>query len=121
MEREILQNLFCEKIALELEKFKKRMLKKGPEEILNSAYQIDSFINIYEMLLEMSQEISETALKSMLVFPNLLAHFYAEWLKFEDSYREELYVCMLRLMTALVDAYRDLERNPVQGKGTNVA
>lgn len=110
MEREVLQGLFCEKIALELERYKKRMLKKEPEAILNRAYQIDTIINIYEVLLEKSQECSETALKTMLVCPNLLAHFYAEWLECEDSYNEELRESLSRSVKSLIELYRDKER-----------
>lgn len=94
MELNTLRELFCEKIALELERYKRKMLKRKPEIILESAYQIDSVINIYEILLEKSREFSEEALKNMLIFPNLLAHFYVEWMKQEDSYNEELQNCL---------------------------
>ena len=54
MEHKTLQELFCEKITLEIECFKSDMLQQEPEVILGRAYQIDSMINIYEILLEMS-------------------------------------------------------------------
>lgn len=109
MEREVLQGLFCEKIALELEKYKKRMLKKEPEIILSRAYQIDMVINIYEVLMEKSQELSVTALKAMLVFPNLLAHFYLEWLDYEDCCNEELRESLSQSVKELMDLYRNME------------
>lgn len=50
-EKEI-RELFCAKISLELNRFKRWILKKEPQEIFNNAYRIDSTINIYERLME---------------------------------------------------------------------
>lgn len=116
MELNTLRELFCEKIALELERYKRKMLKRKPEVILERAYQIDSVINIYEILLEKSREFSEEALKNMLVFPNLLAHFYLEWMKQEDSYHEELQNCMKQSVEKLEEIYSDRS-----GKETDAA
>ena len=54
MEKKELEQLFCEKIGMKLERFKSRTLKLEPEQIYAKAYQIDSILCIYEMLLEMS-------------------------------------------------------------------
>ena len=94
MGKEMLQNMFCEKITMELELFKAKMLRKKPEEILNSAYKIDCTINIYELLIEKSRKMPEGTLKAMLVFPHLLAFLYAGWLKMEDSHLEEIWSCL---------------------------
>lgn len=110
MEQGVLQELFCEKITLEIERFKKRMLKQKQEIILERAYQIDSMISIYEILLEMSQKISEQALKNMLVFPNLLAFLYAEWLDCEDSHMEELQSCLNQSVAELDEVCRKIGR-----------
>lgn len=101
-----LQKLFCEKITLELERYKKRMLKQKPEIIMERVYQIDSMINIYESLLEMSQKLSEQALESMLVFPELMALLYAEWLDYEDSQMEELQNCLSQSVKEIAEAYQ---------------
>lgn len=90
MRIEELQELFCTKISMEMERFKQRMLKQKPQNIYDKCYQIDSMINIYEQLMEMSQKMEEEALKLLLVFPNLLAFLYSRWLKTEDSTYEEL-------------------------------
>ena len=79
MEKEELQELFCIKIGLEKERFKRRMLKQEPEEIFAGAYQIDTMISIYELLLEMSHEIGEDTLKKLIVFPNLMAFLFRRW------------------------------------------
>lgn len=106
MERNEIQELFCEKISMELSRYKRRMLKQEPEYIYQNAYQIDSMINIYEVLLEMSQKAEEEALKVMLVFPDLLVFFYRKWMKQEDSAAEELKDGMEKSIAELKDAYK---------------
>ena len=45
-EKEI-RELFCAKISLELNRFKRWILKKEPQEIFDNAYRIDSTIVFY--------------------------------------------------------------------------
>lgn len=80
MEEE-LRELFCIKIGLENARFKERMLKQSAEVLFERAYQIDTMINLYELLMEMSQKMELDVLKILLVFPNLLAFLYDRWLK----------------------------------------
>lgn len=70
MEEE-LRELFCIKIGLENSRFKKRMLKQSAEVLFERAYQIDTMLNLYELLMEMSQKMEAEVLKTLLVFPNL--------------------------------------------------
>ena len=53
MEKE-LRELFCVKIGLENALFKKRMLKQSAEVLFERAYQIDTMLNLYELLMELS-------------------------------------------------------------------
>lgn len=94
MSPEELQNLFCIKIGIELERFKRRMLKRKPEDIYQHAYQIDMVINIYELLMEQSRRMEKQMLQALLVVPNLLGYFYREWLKYKDSTSDELQKCV---------------------------
>lgn len=89
-----LQVLFCLKINREYRQYKDAMLDREPEEIWNSAYEIDNHINLYELLLEMSQNLGEDALIRLIAFPGLLAFLYARWLKWTDSYTQELEECL---------------------------
>lgn len=89
MNLELLQQLFCAKINMELTRYKKRMMKKESEEIISNAYQINSMIEIYEVLTEKSVCMTEQVLQLMLVLPNILSLFYSKWMKYEDSTREE--------------------------------
>lgn len=94
MEKSEVGALFCEKIGLEIGRFRKRMLGKGPEEIYGRAYQIDCMVCIYEQLLEISGELKEEELKRLLVFPDILSFLYGRWLRQEDSFSEELQNCI---------------------------
>lgn len=87
---EELRELFCLKIGLENARFKQRMLKQSAEVLFERAYQIDTMLNLYELLMEMSQKMELEVLKTLLVFPNLLAFLYDRWIKEEDSHMEEL-------------------------------
>lgn len=85
-----LQSLFCLKINVEYQKFKKAQLELSAEEIYLNAYQIQYYMCIYESLLELSQNLSEDVLATLVTFPSLLAYLFDGWLKVEDSLDEEL-------------------------------
>lgn len=85
-----LQSILCLKINVEYQKFKKEQLELSAEEIYGNAYRIQTYMCIYENLLEMSQQLSENVLVSLITFPELLAYLFEKWLKVEDSSDEEL-------------------------------
>ena len=111
MEKGEVQELFCAKIGMELEKFKTWMLKQKPEIILGNAYRIDCMISIYELLLDMRQKIPESSLKSLLIFPNLLGVLYSGWIKREDSHMEELESCLSDIISGMNGIFGKLEEN----------
>lgn len=90
MNLEELREILGMKIYLEYEVFKQTMTKKSTEEVYENAYQIDSYINLYEFLLELSRELGEEDIVSILLIPNVLTFLYDEWLSFEDSRSEDL-------------------------------
>lgn len=51
-------------------------------------------VNIYEMLRERSKEFSCEVLQCLIVLPDILARCYRRWLKYEDSFSEEMRGCM---------------------------
>lgn len=104
MERQELEEIFAMKIGMELSCFKKRLLRKKPEDILAEAYHADCMINIYETLME--GKYPEKVLRLLSAFPGLLEYLYHAWLKEEDSYRAELELCMNRVISGLSDTYR---------------
>lgn len=110
MERDELEKLFNVKIGLELERFKKKMLKQEPEEIFARAYQIDCMVNIYEVLLEVSQKTEKEALEILLDFPSLLAFLYSRWVKQEGSFEDELQRCLEESVEEIDNVYRTTTR-----------
>lgn len=94
MKIEELRRLFCAKISLEYVCFKEEMLVQDKEEIFNSSYKIDTIINIYECLLEMSQDLEETVLNQLILFPQFLTFLFHRWMKKEDLYADELTECI---------------------------
>lgn len=90
MSREDLEVLFCFKIGKELEQFKDKIAKMDLDEILARAYQVDAIITIYELLLEMSQQLGKEILETVILYPNLLAFLYEKWMEEEDSHMQEL-------------------------------
>lgn len=107
MERKELEEVLKMKIGMELSRFKRKMMRKKPGDIIGEAYHIDCIINIYEMLVEdMSKYPSETV-KVLAAFPGLLEYLYHAWLKEEDSYRAELELCRNRSISHLSDTYRE--------------
>ena len=95
MRREELEELFCFKIGRELERFKEEMRELDLEEILARAYQIDTLISIYEILVEISRQIGKEVLERTILFPDLLAFLYDGWMRQEDSHMQELQTAVL--------------------------
>lgn len=113
MEKE-LRELFCVKIGLENAQFKKRMLKQSAEVLFERAYQIDTMFNLYELLIEMSQKMELEVLKTLLVFPNLLAFLYDRWLKEEDSHIEELQSSIEKNVGELQEKYQKVKKEGME-------
>ena len=93
---EELYEILYEKITYELEQFKRKMLREEPEVIYGSAFEIDSYINIFEVLSEMISEktIRRELLITLISRKNLLKELYTFWLKTEDSSWKELSRCI---------------------------
>ena len=94
---------------MENAQFKKRMLKQSAEVLFERAYQIDTMLNLYELLVEMSQKMELEVLKILLVFPNLLAFLYDRWLKEEDSHIEELQGSLEKNVSELQEKYQKVK------------
>lgn len=109
-----LRELFCLKIGLENARFKKKMLKQSVEVLFERAYQIDTMLNLYELLMDMSQKMELEVLKNLLVFPNLLAFLYDRWLKEEDSHIEELQGSLEKNVSELQEKYQKVKKEGME-------
>lgn len=108
MEKEELKALFCEKIGLEMGKFKRRILEKAPKELYDRANRIDCMVCIYEQLLELSLEMGTEELKRMVVVPDILSFLNCRWLKQKDSFSEELQWYLKREIREIKEKYNQV-------------
>ena len=74
------------------------------------AYQINTMLDLYELLTEMSQKMELEVLKTLLVFPNLLAFLYERWIKEEDSHMEELQSSLEKNVGELQEKYQKVKK-----------
>lgn len=82
---------FLEKLHTELQQFKDFMMEADKETIFSESYKIDTYINLYEILVEKADSLTDTVLSILAVYDaGILAFLYQEWLKKEDGYYTEL-------------------------------
>ena len=87
--KERLVQRVSEKITKELDLYKEKMLSKGTKEVFNHAYEIDSYINIYEMLLIKIEYLEIAQLYRVALLPHILGFYYEQWLETEDTVAEQ--------------------------------
>ena len=90
MREEVLRKLFCKKISDELDLFHLRKLRERPEEIYRSSYEIEGKINIFEVLMELSEKMDVNSLSCLLDIPEVLEYFYKKWVRAEDTLWEQM-------------------------------
>ena len=81
MEHEELQRVFCWKVSAELKQFQYQVLARSREEIFGMAYQIDTMIRLYELLVDMSGQMDAMRLQYCIATPNLLKLVYKHYLQ----------------------------------------
>lgn len=59
-------------------------------EIFGKCYEIDTVVNIYEILMEKVQELPEDTLAALLSHKNILMELYDSWMAKNDSSYQEL-------------------------------
>lgn len=109
LEHEELEKIFCLKISAELSAFQYEILQRGKEEIYHAAYQIDSMINLYELLIEMCRTMKEEILVIAITVPELLRFLYSRWLEYEDSHVEEIQGCIDKELESLKRIGKELK------------
>lgn len=78
------------KLEMELSCYKQQMYQLSAKEVFDHAYEIDSYINIYEILLIKIEYLTSVQIWGMLMLPHILSFFYMRWLDVEDSHAQEL-------------------------------
>lgn len=118
MKRKVLEALFRGKIEAELWKMRREFSCLEPEEIFESASEIDSKIKIYGILLETVRELPEEVLWAMLPLPDIIDSFYCTWMKTEKFRIEQMKEYLLAGLIGQ-DGGCMIEERPERGK--NVA
>lgn len=90
MKKEYNKEIFLIKIAEEYRLFKNGILLLHNEEIYANAYRIDIMINIYEILIEMADDLGEEEMKELLGYHQLMEFLYEKWLKTEDDFYQQI-------------------------------
>ena len=109
LEHEELEKIFCLKISAELSAFQYGILQKEKEEIYHAAYQIDTIVNLYELLIEMCGTMKEEILVIAITVPELLHFLYSRWLEYEDSHVEEIQGCIEKELAVLKNLDKELK------------
>lgn len=109
MYRKQLERAFCWKLTGELALFRYGILQEEKEAIYQAAFQIDSMVNIYGLLMEMSGRLSKETLEAAVMFPDILTFLYGEWLRYEDSYTADIQYCLERELAEIRRDYKERE------------
>lgn len=81
---------FLAKLYEEYLQFKHSMLNKSKKDIYEESYKIEVFTNLYEILIEKQDRLSDAMIENLLRSTGLLEFLYQHWLKKEDGFYDEL-------------------------------
>lgn len=79
-----------DKIYGEYQAYKANVLILSNTEIFNKCYEIDTVVNLYEILMEQIRKLPDDTLAVLLSQPGLLMELYALWLKKDDNAYQQL-------------------------------
>ena len=91
MEEKELKELLLERLHIELHLFRDSMLQKTKKEIYEASYKIEVFVNVYEILLEDTENLDSGTIRGNLHWKyGILESLYEEWLGRDDNSFDEL-------------------------------
>lgn len=80
-------------------------------EIFGKCYEIDTVVNIYEILMEKVQELPDDTLAALLFYKNILIELYDSWMARDDSSYQELASHVEDEIEVIVDKDSTAERS----------
>lgn len=114
MDGKELRELLMERLHIEIQLFKDSMYQRTKKEIFQASYEIEVFINIYEILLEFLEEAGEPdegTVRGLSYWKyGILETLYQEWLGREDSFYDELCPYVGSEVRVIAQAYEDTKR-----------
>ena len=96
MDENELRDLLSKRLYIELQLFKDSMMQKEKEDIFKSSYEIEIYVNLYEIFMVNIGSLDVDTIRRLLNFKfGILEHIYQEWLSREDGFFDELkeYAC----------------------------
>lgn len=123
MDEKELRELLQERLHMELMLFKDSVLQKEKADIFKASYQIEIYVNLYEILLIDAEKLQGDVIRELLSLDfGILDLLYQGWLDREDSFYGELreYACYeLEALPAKVDP--DAEKEEENGTESDQA
>lgn len=96
MDEKELRELLRERLHMELQLCKDSILQKEKEDIFKASYEIEIYVNLYEILAVHTDNLQSDIIRRLLNLNfGILESIYQEWLTREDSFFDELkdYAC----------------------------
>lgn len=109
MEQKELQELFCTKIMIEYEFYRRKVQKCHKGWILNHVYEIELKARIYETLRETAGYMEADMLRILLVLPEVIHLFYRKWMKYRDNSQGEITACISMTMKKISMKYIEID------------
>lgn len=85
---------FFQKLKEEYQQFRQRILQKDKQDIIKDSYRIEIFEELYKILVEKGDTLSDAILRNLLYQSGILDFLYDCWLKKEDGQLQELMDCV---------------------------
>ena len=91
MEENGLRDLLSKRLYIELQLFRDSMLRKEKEDIFKSSYEIEIYVNLYEIFMVHLENLDIDTMRRILNLKfGIMEHLYQEWLSRDDSFFDEL-------------------------------
>ena len=91
MEENGLRDLLSKRLYIELQLFRDSMLRKEREDIFKSSYEIEIYVNLYEIFMVHIDNLDIGIMRRLLNLKfGIMEHLYQEWLSRDDSFFDEL-------------------------------
>ena len=91
MDENELRDLLSKRLYIELQLFRDSMLRKEKEDIFKSSYEIEIYVNLYEIFMVHLENLDIDTMRRILNLKfGIMEHLYQEWLSRDDSFFDEL-------------------------------
>ena len=91
MDENELRDLLSKRLYIELQLFRDSMLRKEKEDIFKSSYEIEIYVNLYEIFMVHLENLDIDTIRRLLNLKfGIMEHLYQEWLSRDDSFFDEL-------------------------------